>query len=223
MPARILTLITFWLAVLSSAATAGGWLREEGTGFLSLSGVASDSGNLDGAAYLEYGLRPDLTVGAQIDAEMPSGLPQKGIARIFVRRSLPLTDPDGPHRLAYEISLGAKNDLLRVDAFAALGLGYGRGLTFAGHPGWLAVDLRGDLSARRAARELKVDATIGLSLTDRSSAMVQVFFSRLDGASATTLAPAFIFSPRRGKTRWLIGLESTGGDVGVKFGLWRDF
>ena len=85
-PALLLCLALIWFG--ATPATAGAWMQEHGKGFLSFSGVYSQTRALDGALFLEYGLRPRLTLGAKVDMDMTYGRMGDGTAFVFMRKPI---------------------------------------------------------------------------------------------------------------------------------------
>jgi hypothetical protein len=213
--------LLFTALILAGPAAGGAWMRAEGTGFLAFSNVYSEVGTLDGGLYAEYGVRPNLTLGIKVDANMIQGRVGAGTAFVFMRRPVPMIDR--PFQLAYELGIGSTFGT-DTEALMLTGLSYGRGTRIGQYRGWLAVDgsvewaLGGNGSSTG-----KLDTTLGLTLSDRFKVMMQVFHSQTDSASSTTLAPSLIWQPRPDASSYQFGLENEGGAVAVKFGVWRSF
>ena len=70
---------------------------------------------------------------------------------------------------------------------------------------------------------IKLDATVGLALTEKFKVMMQVFHSQTDEIRATTLAPSVIWEPRPNIPSFQLGLEAERGLLAVKFAIWRTF
>jgi len=215
---RILMLIA--ILMLAGPATAGAWLRAEGTGFLAYGSIYSEDGTLDGNLYGEYGVRPKLTLGIKLDADMTAGRMGNGSGFVFVRKPIPLKGR--PFHLAYEVGIGSTfGD--HSDALLLTGLSYGRGITIAGRSGWLAIDGSVEWSLGDSTDTGKLDTTIGLNLNDRVKVMAQVFHSQTETASSTTLAPSLVWQPKADKPSYQLGLEAKEGTIAIKLGLWRTF
>ncbi|MEM8579053.1 MAG: hypothetical protein AAGF60_14485 [Pseudomonadota bacterium] len=212
----ILLLVLLW----AGEAQAGAWMREAGTGFFALSGTVSERLDQSFSAYLEYGLRPTLTLGADLDLSMPYGSAISGSGRIFLQKPL----REGTWNAAYRVGLGAAEVRGSLEPFASLGLSFGRGLSWH-KGGWAAFDARLDLGSAEVSR-LKLDSTLGLTLGARSKAMLQLFVEAdSTGSTMATLSPAFVYTPKRGGAAWLIAVEAKSKEaaLGVKLGLWRHF
>lgn len=212
-----LTIIcTLW----AHGALAGAWLQEHKSGFLSYSAVYDDTGRLDGSVYLEYGLRPKLTLGAKVDVDMTLGQIGDGTALVFARKPIPTGDRK--FKLAYDIGIGATfggetEPLLRA------GLSYGRGIKAWDKYGWLAIDGALEMTLDDSPDTYKLDTTLGLTLNDRFKVMMQVFVSETGGELTTTLAPSLVWQPKPEAPSFVIGIEGEGGTLALKFGMWRSF
>jgi hypothetical protein len=204
----------------ASTASAGAWLRAEGTGFSASSLVLSETGQASSALYLEYGWRPRLTLGLRIDADMTLGRLGDGSGFVFVRR--PVGSVERSFRLAYEIGVGSTfgqgSDMLLLT-----GLSYGRGVSIGSRHGWLAIDGAVEWSLGDRTDTAKLDTTFGLAVTDRFKVMVQVFVSQTDTASSLTTASSVIWQPRDSRASYQIGIEVKNSAPALKLGLWREF
>jgi len=212
--------ILLFLILNAGMAHAGAWMREAGTGFYALSGTVNERLDQSFSAYLEYGLRPTLTIGADIDLSMPHGSAVSGSGRVFLQRPL----RQGTWRASYRLGIGAADVGGTLEPFGSLGLSLGRGLDWH-KGGWANVDLRLDMGTEDVSR-IKLDTTLGLSVGARSQAMLQLFLeSDTDGNAIATLSPSFVFRPKPDGTAWLVAVEakSKEADLGLKLGLWRDF
>ena len=217
------------LAVLLAAlllpmpAHAGAWLRDEGTTFLSFGTTVDELYRVNGSIYVEYGLRPGLTLGFKADMEMDmtTGRPGDGTAFVFLR--MPIPTGERAYKLAYEVGLGSTfgSDSIPV---VRVGLSFGRGFSVRGKSGWVAFDTAVEWEKESKAKTLKADGTVGLTLSDRFQIMMQVFLSDSEIGHSTTYAPSVIWRPQPdGSTRYQLGIESEDGLVALKLGLWREF
>lgn len=208
------------MLMLASPALGGAWMREPGTGFLAFGPVYEETGRLDGSFYLEYGLRPKLTLGAKIDADMTQQQIGNGTGFIFARR--PIDMGDRQFKLAYEVGIGSTFG--HNKGFLVLtGVSFGRGITIASRNGWLAIDSAVEWSLGDTSHVAKLDTTLGLTFTDKFKVMMQVFHSQTEEASATTLAPSVIWQPRPELASYQLGIEAESGVLAIKFGIWRSF
>jgi len=207
--------------MLAEPAVAGAWMREVGSTFLSFSTAVDENDKLDGALFVEHGLRAKLTLGLQVDMDMTQGRMGDGAAFVFVRRPIPLGERR--YEMAYEVGLGStigddSTALLRV------ALSYGRGLSLWDKPGWAAVDAIVQWPTGDGDTTTKLDGTLGLNVSDRFQVMMQVFFSDTGSRQSTTLAPSVTWrATRDGPTRYQIGIEAEDGNLGFKLGVWRTF
>lgn len=222
---RSLLAITLWFAAALSCS-AGAWMREKGEGFLSFGTLAFEeratgAQRFEQGIYLEYGLSPRVTLGAS--GNYTSG--EKGEGLVFLR--LPIRNDDRPAKVAIELGIGTESaDGATFDPFLKSGLSWGRGMTIGRRSGWLNVDTAIQWSTNGAEPLFKLDATLGLTLSDRFQAMGQAFLEADANGEGLTVVPSLIYTPKRGRTKYVLGLEhKTGRDehTGLKFGLWREF
>ncbi|APX13579.1 hypothetical protein [Tateyamaria omphalii] len=214
MPFFLLSIFGAW------PAGAGAWMREHGTGFLSYSGVYQETGKLDGSVYLEYGLRPKLTLGAKVDMDMTYGRAGNGTGFLFLRK--PILIKEREYKIAYELGIGStfgdnSESLLRTV------LSYGRGIKAWDRYGWLAIDGTVEWALGDGPDTLKLDTTFGLTLNDRFKVMMQMFVSDTDGETGPTLAPSIIWQPRPKAPSFVVGIEGKDGVLALKLGMWRSF
>lgn len=216
----ILTLIALCGAM---PALAGAWLREEGKTFTAVSVSIDRALQMTTSTYLEYGLRPNMTIGADISMARTAG-GQDGFATLFLRR--PLGKNEGKSRWAYEVGVGARWDAAVFVPHVKAGINWGRGITLREKGGWATVDatLRFDLGGG-GGHLAKLDGTVGLNFNDALAGMFQVFISH-DGEVSASLAPSVIYTPKSGKFKIQFGAETPIGDSGattLKVGFWREF
>lgn len=217
---RCLTLAVVLLLGLAPVGMAGAWLREKGTGFLSLSSQVTEPDEygfyrVDAGLYAEYGLTERLTLG--VDAGHDMLRVSKGL--VFLR--LPLGRETHKTRLAMEIGAGQVGD----DTALRPGLSIGRGIKLWDRYGWLNADGRVVL-AGGGAMTLESDLTFGLSITGRSKIILQLQLGQPDiGDAYAKIAPSFVYETKPG-TQLELGLTHplTGSDLrGVSLDLWRTF
>ena len=214
-PALILLLI-----LVAPGALAGAWLQEHKKGFLSLSGVYDEYGRIDGTLYVEYGLRPKLTLGVKADGDMTLGRLGNGTAFVFARK--PILVGERAFKLAYEVGVGStfgesSTTLLRT------GLSYGRGIRIGQRYGWVAVDAIAEVPLSEGTDTYKFDSTVGLTINDSFKVMMQVFLSVAGDTSTTTVAPAVIWQPKGKGPSYVLGVEDEDGILALKLGIWQTF
>lgn len=210
----------FWV----SSADAGAWLREKGSSFTSVSFGSTWFRDTTNTSYLEYGLRDDLTIGADIGYATSQKGKQSGYGTIFMRR--PLGQNKGPNQWAYELGVGAAWVGEAVLPYLKTGVSWGRGIKVRETHGWMAVDASMTWDVTSGLHLAKVDSTVGMNFTDITTGMVQFYLANLDQKTYASIAPSLVFKPRKGQLRFQIGAESQLGNfenTAIKLGLWRDF
>lgn len=215
------TLFLIAALMLTQPANAGAWLRNEGTGFLSFGSTIDEFGRSFGSAYGEYGLRSKLTLGAKVDVDMTAGQIGNGSAYVFARK--PIATGTHKYKLAYELGIGGT---IEQDPSALLrtGLSYGRGYAAWDRAGWVAIDSALEWVESDDSFTVKLDSTVGITLSDRFKVMFQVFYSQTESEATTTLAPSLIWQPKPDIDRsYQLGIEAKDGVLGLKLGVWRSF
>ncbi len=180
-------------ALWSGPASAGAWMREPGTSFISLA-TQSDLAKAprirpgEGVSiFAEHGLGPRVTIG--IDGWRSNGT---GAFAAFLR--LPLSRPGGAHNFALDLALGGyRGKGQPTDPTIRLALGWGRGFRSPLGPGWAQIEssIERRLKSRRSI--LKTDLTLGFSVSESRKMMFQTFVSR-EGRDPVTikLAPSYV-------------------------------
>ena len=219
-----LVILLFLLDV--STANAGAWLREKGSGFSSVTASSTLFRDISQTTYFEYGVRDDLTLGAEVAFFTSAAGVQSGSAKIFLRR--PIGKRDRPSVWSYELGMGAdwSSDGIRPNLQAALS--WGRGYQLKHLNGWIAVDGSILLGVYDANHTAKIDSTIGLNFNERFAGMIQVFHSEMVNINATSIAPSILVRPikRRPDIRLQIGGETQMGNADnsvLKLSIWREF
>lgn len=202
---------------------AGAWLREKGTGFMSISSTIRalvPETDYEISLYADYGLTSRLNLGLDVN-EMP-GI--GGHALLFLR--LPVPAPGPRSKLAIEMGIGAHHRRNTWQPMYRMSLSWGYGFTSRLGPGWLAVESAIEHRGGHAQPLFKLDATLGLSSPDHIRPMLQ-----LETAVAQylplqwTLTPSLMI-PGKGNSTWVIGIQrrSFGAiRTGLKVALWRRF
>jgi hypothetical protein len=206
-----------------SCAVAGPWLREEGTGFAATSSSLTYFLDTNQSLYLEYGLRADLTLAADIQRNRDAYGLGGGVGTFLLR--LPFVTASETHLWAYELGIGAHWTMQETRPHLRAGLSWGRSIEWQGKHGWTTIDA----ALRWAAQGdsvIKIDGSLGLNFDDRSSAMVQLFLRHDANGTAAKLAPSYIFSVGEKGTRFQLGLEvpiKEPSQTAAKIGIWYSF
>lgn len=213
---RILALV---FCILPVCAPAGAWLRDEGRGFVSASTYlieAKSGGRHYAGIYLEYGLRPRLTVGLDL------GRGVSGETKTIAFLRLPLGSGTGTHRFALDLGAGEIAGAPTVRP----GLSYGRGFSGRFGTGWISLETAAEMDLRAGRSDYKADLTLGLNRDARHSWILQLQAGRAAGDPAfLRLVPSIT---RRIGNGWRIEIGATqdliGGKArGLKLGLWKEF
>ena len=85
---RYWPILLLGLLQLPTPAQGGAWLREKGTGFTSTTVNVTRSYDISESTFMEYGVRDDLTLGAEVGFLASSIGLQSGFASVFLRRPL---------------------------------------------------------------------------------------------------------------------------------------
>ncbi|WP_157057470.1 hypothetical protein [Loktanella sp. 3ANDIMAR09] len=169
---KILLIWVSCLMGLQSAAHAGPWPREEGHTFIAAGGnfLLSDGAELpvhyDPTLYVEYGLRPDLTVGLDFYSA------DKGrIYSAFSFAAIPANSPDADLKSMLSFGIGyRRNADDSEELLTRIGLSLGQSTP----NGWLAFDGNITYDAIDQAFRPKADFTWGRSWSDRWTTTLQV-------------------------------------------------
>ncbi|WP_298844195.1 hypothetical protein [uncultured Roseobacter sp.] len=221
---RIAVLALIFCLAGGQTALAGAWLREEGKGFASVSASTTQDRDFSGSLYLEYGLTPERTLGADISFGLDRTGQQNGSGVIFVR--FPIGPTDQTHRFAGHVGLGGRYTNGVFSAAVEAGLSWGRGVQWRDNWGWAAVDASINLPQAPAENRIKLDGTFGMGFTPSVKAMIQMFNTLENGQVFSDIAPSLLIQPRGGPYTIQIGAEfqvAGGSDRTLKIGLWRDF
>ena len=210
----------------SCPAQAGAWLREKGAGFASISFAATYFLDTEQKTYLEYGVRDDLTLGADIAIIGDQFGNAGGYATLFLRR--PIGGTDSPHRWAYELGVGAAWAPEIVTPYIKTGLSWGRGIQIRETYGWVTVDASVSWDLMYGVHVTKVDSTVGLTFNDTFAGMLQLYTANVQNENFATIAPSLLISPSKDDSayRFQVGTETLFGDIeasAIKIGLWREF
>lgn len=211
------------LFLTATSAWASAWMRETQKGFLSTSAtvLASDQEVvIEVSTYLDYGLAPWITVGA--DWHDRQGL--HGHLVTFAR--LPLNRADHRNHLAAEIGLGGHYNLDGWHPMAKLMLSFGRGFQTRSRQGWIAGDVAVEWRGASGQVLTKMDWVAGWSGPSYLNPVVWIeTAARADGWTGWALRPGLSWR-RNDKSTWIIAYErrkTDGYSSGLKLSLWRNF
>ncbi|HDZ50963.1 MAG: hypothetical protein KBT62_00220 [Sulfitobacter litoralis] len=216
------------LILLTAPVTAysGAWLREKGKGFSSNTVSVTQNYDISESTFLEYGVRDDLTLGAEVSFLASSYGLQSGSATLFLRR--PLGRQGRPNVWSAELGIGAAwvGDVVTPNVKA--GLSWGRGFTLAEKNGWITIDSSLSWDVYLQEHLAKVDSTVGINLGERFSGMLQIFHASTSTTTATSIAPSIIVRPIKSRPdiRLQIGAETLitdSSNPALKLSIWREF
>ena len=217
-------LITILMTLLPAPVQAGPWLRDKGSSFMAVSVAATFYLDTGTQTYLEYGLTDKTTVIADVGIVRPRFGSHGGYTTVSMRRALTL--PDAKSKWAYELGVGVGWIGSQTLPHARTALTWGRGMTWGDKSGWATVDAAVIWDLANSLHVTKIDATVGVNLTDITAGMLQIYTAHIDDQSIATFAPSLVFKPKNAKFRIQIGAESEIGrahNTALKIGLWREF
>ena len=220
-----------------SSAQAGAWLREKGKGFASTSVQTTEDNGSSVSFYMEYGLRDNVTIGADItyDTEILNYVAGADIAAqsiadipigsgvLFAR--FPLGPVDQTNKWAFHLGIGARYFEAEFLRAAELGLSWGRGIRIGDKYGWVNVDTSYNDAEAPAETRIKLDGTIGLGITDKTKIMLQMFNTFVEGQTFSKVSPSLLFSPGKGRVTFQLSSEipTDSGEASLKLGVWTEF
>ena len=219
---RLFLLLCLMLAI-GGPGFAGAWLREKGAVFTAASATLfreEDEGfKFKSAFYAEWGARPKLTIGLDLEEHQDA----YGHALIFAR--IPVAEFGKAGRLAAEFGAGVHHRQSDAWSLYKTTLSYGKGIRTRWGGGWIALDAALEYRKREGLFR-KLDFTTGLSSERRLDPLLQIETSYEPGRPLYwSVRPAVIYRPRTGKTNWIIGAEknSARDHPGLKFALWLNY
>lgn len=206
-------------ALVAESAVSGAWQRERGAGFAAGSAILRDgSAPREFSLFTEYGLRPDLTIGLDVNGRAD----KVGHALLFAR--IPIARPGRTGRLALQLGLGLHHYSGDTAPMGRFGFLYGRSL---GTTGWFGVEPAVEYRSGLGQPLYKLDAVLGLPASGPVQAMIKLETIYKHGYGAGwTLTPGVILGRRNG-ARWIAGVEYKRGggtdSIGLALGLWHSF
>lgn len=210
---------------LVQPANAGAWLREKGTGFVSLSFGITQTDRTTNSVYAEYGLTDGTTIGIDISTFTATDDARTGNGHLFLRRSIGATD--GPTRLAYEVGLGGIWDDDQTSPTVKTGLSWGRGFTLGNsRNGWVNLDAAYIYEPTNGQHETKIDSVFGLDFGEFTTGMVELSLGHQDGETYGAVEPSMLIRPRNSAFNIKMGAEipfEDSGEAALKLGLWYKY
>lgn len=221
---RLLLLALIGLGGLVGTAHAGAWLREEGTGFTSLSFGVSQFNETTNAFYFEYGLSDTTTIGVDISAFTNSSDVRNGFGTLFLRRGIgPAT---GPHRFAYEVGIGGLwGNEMQLPTVKS-GVSWGYGFTQNDLPGWVNLDAAYIYEPRTGQHITRLDGTLGLGFSDLTTGLIEFTISEQNDDAYGAVMPSLLFQPKKVPFDVKVGAEIPYQETNrsaLKLGIWRRF
>ncbi|MEP2642323.1 hypothetical protein [Roseobacter sp.] len=221
---RVHTLAMSIVLACAQAAQAGPWLREKGKAFVATSGSITAEKDVSGSGYFEYGLRDNITLGADVFYGIDRTLQQSGSAIVFLR--FPISAPEATHKWAWHFGVGARSQNMVFAPAVEAGVSWGRGIQIGERYGWAVIDSSLNIPGSSLDTRIKLDGTVGLGFTKHFKGMAQVFMTHQGGEVFAKFAPSVLVVPGKGPYTAQLGVEFPimgGGETQFKLGLWRDF
>jgi hypothetical protein len=217
--------LTIALLLAPAALCAGAWPRAEGTAFLSVGAgqLSPETGGTQSEAtlYAEWGLSRDYTLGFSGSANMDS----RSEGHVFLR--FPPYRWDGGALAALELGYGAKStDGTAFSQFVKISGSWSKGITLWDRSGWLSVDLSFFKDTDASDDRVKLDTTLGLSVSERFSVIGQVFAEQTQFGESLTLVPSLVYNTQGGRVRYQIGYEHKSGEdaqTALRLNIWTEF
>ena len=216
----LLLMLLLWPAL----AAAGPWPRDEGTLFIAAGGnfLLSEGAELpvhyDPTLYAEYGLRPRLTLGADLYTADTGR-----IASVFVFVAADIAPEDAQLRRMAGVGLGyRRNPDGSEEALIRPSLSVGQGLP----NGWLAFDGSATWGLSDRTWRPKGDFTWGRSWTDRLTTTFQIQTGTgFSGDHYAKISPTVVWSLTPAIKVNLGAVQALTGDRGgaLKFETWLTF
>ncbi|KIN75023.1 hypothetical protein Z945_2922 [Sulfitobacter noctilucae] len=219
-----LTTLLIAVSFTASMAQAGAWLRDKGTGFVSLSFGATQFSETTNAFYLEYGLTEGTTVGLDVSTFTNSENVRNGFGNLFVRRSL--GSVDGPHRFAYEVGVGGLWGNEMQLPTVKTSVSWGRGLSVSDRSGWINLDGAFIYEPTLGEHITKFDGTIGMNFTDVTTGLLEVTVSQQNDDTYGAVEPSVLITPRNSSFRFKVGAQipiEEQDKSALKLGVWHTF
>ena len=217
--------LTWLLCATPSLVFAGAWPRGEGKMFVAASaemtwpdGRALELPDIYGATYLEYGLRPHVTMGLDIgSADITKSERLKAVG--FVRYTI--TQGSSPYQIAVDAGVGTFSGQNVV----RFGASYSKGLSIFARDAWVSLDANTLRTTQSAQFASSIDATFGVTLK-RGKIIGQISaFQAFDRTRNVSFTPSFAYYLGKGRHLEIgarIGLSGK-PDPALKIGIWQEF
>lgn len=219
---RVRMISAVMLLALAQQGAAGPWPRGEGDGFFAASVTARPpeaAADRELSLYAEYGLTPQLTIGADLHGQ------GSGTGHLLLFARLPLPETSGLHS-AIQASAGGYRAGGHAGTMGRLTLTAGRGFTLSGIPGWWTLDAAAEWRRGLPGPVWKLDGTVGLNTQGRLKPLLQSEYSKLSGQRPVwSLLPGLRIQAGPG---WYLVANAElrsaqTRTVGIRLGLWQDF
>ncbi len=215
--------LLLFLLLAAAPARPGAWLQEKDSAFTAASVAAfrNQDGSFDykSSFYAEFGYRPNLTIG--LDLEERQDL--NGHALMFAR--IPVADFGQWGRFSAEFGAGAHHKQARAWALYKVTLSYGKGFQTGRGNGWLAIDAALENRTHDGVYR-KLDFTAGLSSDRLLNPLIQVETAYRSGEPLYWKArPSVMIRAKDSAITWVLGLERNDArdDTGIKLAIWNRF
>jgi len=213
-------LVLVFLA-LASAAQAGPWPRPPGEQFLSFSVETPIAENAVSqsfvSAFYERGLRHDWTIG--IDA----GADALGYEKSFVFLRRPVWSGERS-KLAFEIGLGRQTTKTGTGPALRPALTWGRSFEAFDRSGWMQLDASIAHLPTLQSSVLKLETTVGLTVSTKVTAMLQATFeAEKTGQAVAKVTPSVAYKIHDNLHVLGGAIFSDDTRAKLKFGVWTKF
>jgi hypothetical protein len=220
---RWFTIACLFFLIAAQPVLAGGWLREKGKGFMSMSSTVHAVYPLpeyEIGVYADYGLTSRVNIGLDIN-ETPGAA---GHALLFLR--VPLSASEWRNKIAVELSLGGHHRDADWQPMYRLGLSWGYGFSGKLSAGWMAVESAVEYRMGNVSPLYKLDAIFGLSSSDRIRPMLQLETAIAQNLPFQWKLTPSLLIPGKGNSTWVVGIQRRSfGETrtGLKVALWNRF
>ncbi|MGC1506106.1 MAG: hypothetical protein WA782_18455 [Sulfitobacter sp.] len=209
---------------LASAAHAGAWLREEGTGFVSLGFGATQFSETTNAFYIEYGLSDKTTIGLDVSAFTNALNVRNGFGNLFLRRAIGPTDR--PNKWAYEVGIGGLWGNEMQLPTVKTSVSWGREFQLNERDGWVNVDAGFIYEPTQGENVTKLDATLGVKFGAITTGLLEVTVSSQNSDTYGAFEPSVLIRPKDSNFNVKVGAQIPFDEqdkTALKLGVWHTF
>lgn len=209
---------------MASIGHDGAWLRDEGSGFASLSFGATQFSETTNALYVEYGLSDKTTIGLDVSTFTNALNVRNGFGNLFIRRAIGPTDQ--PNRWAYELGVGGLWGNERHLPTLKTTLSWGRGFQFHNRSGWVNMDAAFIYEPTLGSHITKFDATLGLHFGGITTGLLEVTHSSQNNDTYGAFEPSLLIRPKDSKFSVKLGAQIPFDEddrAALKLGIWHSF